>query len=196
MRSTNQANWRERVLWGMYPKSHLAQWDPGASCACSLPTTPTCTLYMAFNSGKQWFWVNSSQLCAPRSPRRHSITHIMKRVNETWDQSNYSSAITEWAPRTRTGLKSSLWVELSATEVPTCYLMPLSELTKKHIQSTASPQAPWTSRRWRYGPRTRTRSESTWYVLWGSYYHYSLHLHCLGPESTEVHSSECCCCCC
>ena len=40
-----------------------------------LPPTPTCTLYVALNLQT----VASSQqpqLCAPRSPRRHSITHI------------------------------------------------------------------------------------------------------------------------
>ena len=51
-------------------------------CACSLPTTPTCTLYMALNL-QTVVLSQQPQLCAPRSPRRHSITHVMKRVNET-----------------------------------------------------------------------------------------------------------------
>ena len=82
MGSTNQADWRERVLWGTCPESHPAQWTQEPLCLpAPLPPPPTCTLYMALNLQT----VASSQqpqLWALRSPRRHSITH--KHEESKW----------------------------------------------------------------------------------------------------------------
>lgn len=142
MRSTNQADWRETVLWGTYPASHPAQWTQEPLCLPPpLPPTPTCTLYMALNLQT----VASSQqpqLCAPRSPRRHSITHIMKRVNETWLQSNYSSAITECGSQNQDWAEVQLRVESvshrSANLLPDALIWAHKEAHSEHCQPTGS----------------------------------------------------------